>query len=138
MLDMDREKKVQEAVLTAIKEGLVNSAHDCSEGGLAIALAECCVTGPGPHHGAQITLSTKMRADAVLFGESQSRVVVSLADKHLSAFKRIVNEIGVPVTFLGIVGGDGLTVDLPDRHIDSSIDEMRKLYWGTLRPLMTV
>ena len=138
MLDLEREKKVQGAILTAIQQGLLSSAHDCSEGGLAIALAECCITGPEPHHGAQISLTSKMRADAVLFGESQSRVVVSLADKHLGAFKRIVNEIGVPVTFLGIVGGDRFTADLPDQRIDSSIHEMRKHYWGALRELMTV
>jgi phosphoribosylformylglycinamidine synthase len=138
MLDLEKEKKVQEAVFTAIRQGLLSSAHDCADGGLAMTLAECCITGPGPHYGAEITQNTNLRPDVVLFGESQSRIVVSLEDKHLAAFKQIVNRLDVPVTFLGIVGGDRLTIDMPERRIDNSIDEMKKIYWVALRELMTL
>jgi phosphoribosylformylglycinamidine synthase II len=71
-LDLKREKSVQEAALEAIKEGLVCSAHDCSEGGIAVALAECCITGPR-QIGATVETGVTMRRDFALFGEDQSR-----------------------------------------------------------------
>jgi phosphoribosylformylglycinamidine synthase II len=135
-LDLEKEKKVQEAVLAAIEKGLLQSAHDCSEGGLAIALAECCITSPATALGAQVTLEETLRADALLFGESQSRIVVSLEEKDLESFKVIVNTIGAPISFLGIVGGDRLQIDLPGGGIDCGIDEILKIHKNGLRAYM--
>ncbi|MDM7999062.1 MAG: phosphoribosylformylglycinamidine synthase subunit PurL, partial [Dehalococcoidia bacterium] len=78
-LDLKQEKRVQEAVLEIIGQRLAASAHDCSDGGLAVALAECCIMGG---HGAAVTLRDKMRTDALLFGESQSRVIISTAPRN--------------------------------------------------------
>jgi len=75
-LDIDLEKRVQNSVLEMIADKLVQSAHDCSEGGLAVAIAESCISG-SKTIGADIRFSSKIRLDALLFGETQSRIVVS-------------------------------------------------------------
>ncbi len=136
VLDLEKEKKVQEAVLCAIEAGLLHSAHDCSDGGLAVALAESCISGPGPHRGADLSLDEPIRPDALLFGESQSRIIVSLPDRHLDAFKAIVNRIGVPITFLGMVGGDRLKISLPRSSVDVSVATLRRLHRESITRLM--
>jgi phosphoribosylformylglycinamidine synthase len=108
-LDLDRERAIQAACLAAIEAGCVRSAHDCAEGGLAVALAESCVSGP-VRLGAEITLPASGRADEVLFGEAPSRIVVSVAPDDQARFGQIVAEWAVPVTVLGRVGGDRLTI----------------------------
>ena len=132
-LDLKKEKKVQDAVLKAIEQGLLLSAHDCSDGGLAVALTECCITGPGDALGVQVSLDETMRADALLFGESQSRIVVSLEEKDLESFKGMVNRIGVLVRFLGIVGGDRFRINFPGGRIDCDVHELRKIYKTAFR-----
>jgi phosphoribosylformylglycinamidine synthase len=74
-LDMDREKRVQNAIREIVNEGLVESAHDLSDGGLAVALAECAFGGVGAH----IELDSELRSDLLLFHEGPSRVLVSTA-----------------------------------------------------------
>jgi len=132
-LDLKKEKKVQDAVLKAIEQGLLLSAHDCSDGGLAVALTECCITGPADALGVQVSLDETMRADALLFGESQSRIVVSLEEKDLESFKGMVNRIGVLVRFLGIVGGDRFRINFPGGRIDCDVHELRKIYKTAFR-----
>jgi phosphoribosylformylglycinamidine synthase len=129
-LDLAREAAVQATCRAAIAAGLLRSAHDCSDGGLAVALAECC-TGPfgipvddalaaTPVVGTRVQLPGAwgaFRPDAVLFGESQSRIVVSLAPEHWRALETLAHERGVPLHRLGTTGGDRLViaphVDLP-------------------------
>ena len=73
----EKEKRLHGLCLWSIDSGILSSAHDCSEGGIAVALAECCLSGPKPM-GASLALEGDGRPDALLFGESQSRIVVSL------------------------------------------------------------
>ncbi|MGH7321695.1 MAG: phosphoribosylformylglycinamidine synthase subunit PurL, partial [Candidatus Rokuibacteriota bacterium] len=108
-LDFDRERAVQAACLAAIEAGCVRSAHDCAEGGLAVALAECCITGPRLL-GADISLGAAERLDELLFGEAPSRIVVSIPPVEWVRFEQIVREWAVPVAVLGRVGGDRLTI----------------------------
>jgi len=108
-LDLGRERSVQAACLAAIEGGLVRSAHDCSEGGLAVALAECCVTGPR-RLGAAVTLPAEGRVDELLFGEAPSRIVVTVAPGDVERLMRIAGESAVPAHVLGRVGGDRLEV----------------------------
>jgi phosphoribosylformylglycinamidine synthase len=77
VVDFELEKKVQETCRHGIRQGWINSAHDCAEGGLAVALAECCV---GNKFGAKITLDNDqtLRLDEILFGEAASRIIVSV------------------------------------------------------------
>lgn len=107
-LDLELEKKVQGFVLREIQSGLIKSAHDCAEGGLAVALAECCMSG---NLGAEITVIRRFRGDALLFGETQSRIVISVDRyKGVELVKKLV-DAGVPYTQLGKVGGNDLTIN---------------------------
>jgi phosphoribosylformylglycinamidine synthase len=110
-LDLDRERGVQAACLAAIEAGCVRSAHDCAEGGLAVALAECCITGP-ERYGAVVVLPEGGRLDELLFGEAPSRILVTAAPEEVERLIRIAREWAVPVKVLGHVGGDRLQVRL--------------------------
>ena len=117
-LDLAREKAVQEAVRRAVKEGLLSSAHDCSDGGLAVALAECCMMHEVPSDGSApgwigcaVRIPFPVRKDFVLFGEDASRILVSLPKENAARFVALAQECGAPVIRLGAVGGDRLVVE---------------------------
>jgi phosphoribosylformylglycinamidine synthase len=116
-LDLAREKAVQETVRRAIREGLLTSAHDCSDGGLAVALAESCMMhdapagAAAPHVGAAVRVPFPTRKDFVLFGEDASRIVVSLPNANAQRLLAIAQECGAPVVRLGVVGGDRLVIE---------------------------
>lgn len=107
-LDIEREKNVQAAVSELISQGLVSSAHDCSDGGLAVALAECCILGG---HGAAISISDSIRTDALLFSESQSRIVVSAAPDMRDSIESICKKHNAPCSVIGQVKTDALTIN---------------------------
>lgn len=113
-LDLALEARVQRACLRLVREGVVRSAHDCSDGGLAVALAESAIAGGIGFHG---DFQVTGRWDAALFGEAQSRIVVSVAPDRLPDLQRIASEEGVPWLRLGVVGGNRFTlvglVDMP-------------------------
>jgi phosphoribosylformylglycinamidine synthase len=111
-LDLTRERAVQAAALDAIGRGLLRSAHDCSDGGLAVALAESCMTGP-TLFGAAAEIPGAFRADAALFGETASRIVVSVGPADVAAVEAIAGRHGVPCRRLGAVGGDRLVLRAP-------------------------
>jgi phosphoribosylformylglycinamidine synthase len=109
-LDLQQERRVHEACRAAIAAGLVRGAHDCAEGGLAVTLAECSVSGPKPI-GARVELEDDgRRADLVLFGEGPSRVVVSVPPECLRHFERLMGEFALPWRWIGRVGGEALVV----------------------------
>ncbi|RKY42586.1 MAG: phosphoribosylformylglycinamidine synthase subunit PurL [Candidatus Makaraimicrobium thalassicum] len=109
-IDMEREKAVQQACLAAIESGIVNSAHDCSEGGLAVTLSESCISAGDRMLGAAIRLDNDIRKDAVLFGEAPSRIIVSVGKDNLTALENIAKEHAIPYSILGNVGGEKLTI----------------------------
>jgi phosphoribosylformylglycinamidine synthase len=109
-IDLEMEKRLQELCLVAGREGLLRSAHDVSEGGLAVALAEGCLSRPQGAIGATVELRDSMRADALFFGESQSRVIGSLPLRSLPRLQALAQAKGVPLTVLGEVGGQELTI----------------------------
>ena len=130
-LSLDIEKALQDFALKVIHEGLVQSAHDCSDGGLAVALAECCVSGPREAQGAVVKLGLgSLRRDALLFGESQSRIILSTRPTAVESILSRAAEAGVPAAQIGTVGGgrlvievepgkvsDGCRIDLPIRQV---------------------
>ncbi|MCS6859491.1 MAG: phosphoribosylformylglycinamidine synthase subunit PurL [Abditibacteriales bacterium] len=132
-LDFERERAVQRTVLEAAQKGLLSSAHDCSEGGLAVALAECCIEGG---IGAAVELRKRQdtsRNDALLFGESQSRIIVSLPEQRVNDLLNIAQQHGAPVTMLGKVGGQRLRVnDL----IDVDVSALDRAWRGAIPCLM--
>ena len=102
-LDLEQEQSLQQCVLTLIQKGWVQSAHDCSEGGLLVTLAECCLTHPSTPFGAQVTLTQeRLRLDALLFGESPSRVLVSVKQEHLDEVRQCIQDMGAKVPMLSI------------------------------------
>ncbi|MDI6731123.1 MAG: phosphoribosylformylglycinamidine synthase subunit PurL [Candidatus Margulisbacteria bacterium] len=114
-LDLTREKAVQKVVYAAIQQGLLSSAHDCSEGGLAVALAECCISNKNINLGASLSLVVScqllVRKDSLLFGETQSRVIVSCDKSKAAEIEKLAKENGVPCEQIGVVGGRELGID---------------------------
>jgi len=108
-LDLKLEHDIQAACRWAIEAGLCASAHDCSEGGLAVALAEACISGP-VFAGASITVPPGARADLTLFGEGPSRIIVSVPRGSQRHFEGLMREWHVPWIWIGTVGGERLTI----------------------------
>jgi phosphoribosylformylglycinamidine synthase subunit PurL len=132
-VDLAYEIKIQNAVRDLIREGLVKSAHDCSEGGLAVTLAECCFS-PGGLLGADVDLGAHdLRADQVLFNESQSRIVISVTPKNLEKTMSILRERDVPFRELGKVGGEGLQIRANNENFQWPIADLHDDWWNSIR-----
>jgi phosphoribosylformylglycinamidine synthase subunit PurL len=132
-IDLEHEIKVQTAVRDLIRGGLVKSAHDCSEGGLAVALAECCFN-PEKIFAAEIDLKAgDTPAATVLFNESQSRIVISVTRENLDNTIAILRERGVPFQQLGKVGGDQLRIQLNGEKFAWPIADLFDDWWNSIR-----
>lgn len=115
-IDLDVEKKIQELCLEAIAQGLILSAHDISEGGLAVAVAECSFWGK-PKIGCILDLDDNIRPDALSFGESQSRIIVSIKSSNLSALLNLAKQKGVKVKVIGKTQGKKIIIRHAGREI---------------------
>lgn len=109
-LDYQRELSLQNAVRKLIHAGIVRSAHDCSEGGMAVALAECCISGNKPMGAVMDFNNSGLRLDALLFNESQSRVLLSVAESDADAALDLLEKQGVPARKIGMTGGSELVI----------------------------
>jgi phosphoribosylformylglycinamidine synthase subunit PurL len=107
---IEEDRALIAVLLGAIHAGLVRCAHDVSDGGLAVALAECCILG-GVRIGAQVAPGAGMRRDALLFGEAQGRAVLSCGTGDVDAVFAIAAKHGVPAAVIGSTGGDTLRID---------------------------
>ena len=146
-VDLIQEIKIQNAVRDLIREGLVKSAHDCSEGGLAVALAECCFSpeklygidvgldGPETAVSAAINDGVRTRAtiSQVFFNESQSRIVISTAPAGLEKTMSILRERGVAFQQLGKVGGDELRIRAKRETFRWPIADLYDDWWNAIR-----
>jgi phosphoribosylformylglycinamidine synthase len=139
----ETEKAVQACVLKLIRDGLVQSAHDCSDGGLAVALAESCLSHPTKALGAVVRLSPhRLRHDSLLFGESQSRVVLSVTPAQVEAVLRIAREVGMPAEVIGTVGGERLVIEVaadrlgPACRIDVDLDTLHDRWANSLERIL--
>jgi phosphoribosylformylglycinamidine synthase II len=115
-IDLEQEKRNQEFVLEAVDAGLVRSAHDLSEGGLAVTLAECAFHGAG-RVGCEVDLEDPLQDDALLFGESQSRILLTCRRAKLPRLLELAAARGVPAKAIGRTGGDALTVSRSGREV---------------------
>ena len=120
-IDLALEKRVQGLCRAAIEAGLLASAHDCSDGGLAVALAECCIPAGMGFRG---DFRLPSQWEAALFGERQSRIVVSLRPDQLPALRRLASSEGAPMIVLGTAGGSrfviGPSIDIAVADIDDA------------------
>ncbi|WFB59516.1 phosphoribosylformylglycinamidine synthase subunit PurL [Paenibacillus sp. BR1-192] len=133
-LDLNTEKKLLGGVLKAIQSGLVQSAHDVSEGGLAAALAESCISGG---IGASVKWATELRNDVALFSESQSRIVLSASPDHKNALEKLLQEAGVPFTELGVVGGNKLSININGASaLEESVEALKSVWEDAIPCLM--
>jgi phosphoribosylformylglycinamidine synthase len=128
-----------------IRAGLVKSAHDCSEGGLAVAVAECCFN-PNEKIGADIICSggrvgrnagdTPASTEEILFNESQSRILISVAPENFEKAMSILSEAGVPFQRFGKVGGDQLRIQLANEEISWPVADLYDDWWNAIHRLV--
>ncbi|HEV2799722.1 MAG TPA: phosphoribosylformylglycinamidine synthase subunit PurL [Pyrinomonadaceae bacterium] len=112
-IDLKLEQAVQSTALRAAEEGLLRSAHDCADGGLAVALAESCFsTLNRPAVGALIDLAGTLTASAHLFAETPSRIIVSFDETARARVEEIAAELGCPLSIIGRVGGADLRIEI--------------------------
>jgi len=133
-LNFGLEKKLQAFILSAIDKGLLKSAHDVSDGGLAIALAECCME---KELGVKVKLESQLRTDAVLFSESQSRFVVSCSPEALAELEQAMAQQEVPYRVLGKVAGKELVIDINDKNVIAlNVKDIKEAWRGAFECLM--
>jgi len=112
-LDLDRELALQQTILEAAEAGLLTSAHDCADGGVAVALAELCFSSLGKDAiGAEVDLQGTLTATAQLFSESPSRIIISFEASATDAIRQIADAHNVPFAILGNVGGTQLQISV--------------------------
>ena len=124
-IDLKLEEAVQNCCLEAIDRGILRSAHDISDGGLAVSLAECCIGGPDRPLGVRIETHEMIRGDALLFSESPSRIVVSLEEKNLARLQELAAELRVPMHVIGTVGGARFVIQ---PLLQLPVEELRSIW----------
>jgi phosphoribosylformylglycinamidine synthase len=144
-VNLDHEIKVQTAVRDLIRAGFIKSAHDCSEGGLAVAVAESCFN-PKQRIGAVIRCShgpagrpektSQSYVATTLFNESQSRIVISVAPVNFEKTISMLEDAGVPFQRLGAVGGDQLSVQIGEQKLTWPIAGLYDDWWNSIRRLV--
>lgn len=129
-IDLKLEKSVQKTTLEAIEKNLAQSAHDSSDGGLAVALAESCISNAAKKIGATVTLSDKnIRKDALLFGESQSRIILSAKPNNVKKILQIAKKNKTPIAIIGKVGGNKLVIN---NFINASLNDLAKAWYNAI------
>ena len=137
-VDLLGERRLQHAVLAAIQKGLLRSAHDVSEGGLACALAECALGDGQTPHGVDVTLDDELPPAALLFGEAQGRVVISCDAKRAEKVEQLARDHGVPSRVIGTVteATSGFHIHTKGADVDIDLDAMAALFFGAIPSIM--
>ncbi|MFM9904802.1 MAG: phosphoribosylformylglycinamidine synthase subunit PurL [Pyrinomonadaceae bacterium] len=132
-VDLELEKRVQETCLRMADECLLRSAHDCSDGGLAVAIAECCFSSLGRKAiGAEIEIADQnLSNEALLFGETPSRIVISFSAQDLDRVREIAGDC--PFELLGTVGGNDLSFEVNSQPLSSPVHDLEAA-WKTSLP----
>jgi phosphoribosylformylglycinamidine synthase len=124
-IDLETEKRLHALILEAAQERLLRSAHDVGDGGLAVAIAECCFGGT--RLGVRVAVEAGMRRDAVLFGESQSRMLISVRRRNLTRLRDLAQRDDVPFQVLGEVRGHAIVVEgLIDLQVEALRERWRR------------
>nr|MBA3656812.1 phosphoribosylformylglycinamidine synthase II [Gemmatimonadaceae bacterium] len=131
--DLKAEKALIQALLQAIKHGVVSSAHDCSDGGIAVALAECCIMDRSQMFGAQVDLTAwpNIPLRSLLFGETQGRVIISTPDA--ASVLDIAASHGVPARRLGVVNAaQSLEITTVTIKFSAELTDLADSYYGAI------
>jgi phosphoribosylformylglycinamidine synthase len=143
---LDVAKTLHTTLVAWIREGVVRSAHDCSDGGLAVALAECAISELVAREtprllGARIDLAALavagMRPEALLFGETQNRVVITVAPDDAGRVLKQASILGVPAARIGVVGGDALVVKTADGEWSAPLKPLHDAWWNSIARAMS-
>lgn len=134
-IDLNVEKELHSTLLDAIRNSLINSAHDISEGGIITSLAESCIGDQENPIGAEVDIPVKTRLDFTLFSESQSRVIVSVSPSHKEEFEKITGEHSTPITLIGKTTEKDLKIN---DEITISLETLIDIYYNTISRKMNV
>ncbi len=142
--NLEKEKDLHLGLRALIHTGSVKSAHDCSDGGLAVALAECCISRQVAREtpcliGAEVDLTAAEpgeRLEALLFGETQARVVISVAPLDAAKVLERAMILGVPAARLGTVGGDKLALKAAAGEFSWPVRELHDIWWNSIARAM--
>ncbi len=132
-MDLQREKDLQDLLLNLIKSGMVESAHDVSEGGIICALAECCISDPDHPVGAKVDIPVNSRQDFSFFSETQSRVILTINPENLDAFEEIAGKSFTPFSYIGTTGGEKFKVN---ENYTFDLAELSGLYYNSISSRM--
>jgi phosphoribosylformylglycinamidine synthase len=128
-LDLAREGTVNRLILAAAKAGQLRSAHDCADGGMLVALAECCLLGGMGVRCPALRPEAPLRLDAAFFGETPGRFIVSVASRAMPELQTLARRHHVEISLLGMAGGD--TVEF-EGQFRLSLDQIRQAWEGGL------
>ena len=128
-IDYKYEKSLHEFLREAVQSGLLNSAHDISEGGLAVTIAECCIMDNEKIHGAKASFSSPMRNDFALFAEGGGRVVVSFDSVNADRVISLARSKSLPIKNIGVVGGKKLELN---GILNIDVQELATIYFSVL------
>jgi len=136
-IDLKYEKSLQELVLKLTDESLINSAHDISDGGIAVALAECCIMNRDIVIGCEINLGQDVkkerRKDFELFAETQSCIIVSADQGKIKRIKVLADELSIDILEIGETGGNRLKINF---DIDMPLREAEEAYYNSISGIM--
>lgn len=132
-IKLDVEKRLQETLLDLIRKRLVKSAHDITEGGIAAALAECCIINQEKQIGCEVEIPVKSRKDFSLFSESQSRVIISTASSDYDKLEQELKQSGLKFKKLGSVKGNSLKIK---NIFDIDLNQLSEIYFNTMPKIM--
>ncbi len=139
VLDLDLEKRVQDLCLKLNDESLINSAHDCSDGGLAVAIAEQCFASLNNEaNGVIIELSAgeNLSDESILFGESPSRIIITFAPENLEKVREIIGE-DCPFDVIGQVAGKNLKISVGgEEKVSASVSELQTIWKTSLEKML--
>jgi len=150
--DLEVAKTLHTTLLGLIHTGDIKSAHDCSDGGLAVALAESCISQQVAREtprliGANVDITgfgtieagvstATPRLDALLFGETQSRVVITTTAANATKVVERAKILGVPAVKIGTVGGDKLTIKTSAGEFSAPLTELHDAWWNSIARAM--
>jgi phosphoribosylformylglycinamidine synthase subunit PurL len=142
-VDLAAAKTLHDTLLKLIRAGLLKGAHDCSEGGLAVALAESCFSRQIAKDtqrfigaSVELPLANGVRTDALLFGETQNRVVISVSPADVEKVLAEAKAAGVPALKIGTVGGDTLSIKAGATHVSAKVAELHDGWWNSIARAM--
>ena len=136
-VDLDAERRLQEVLRSMADSRVLKSAHDCSDGGFAVALAECCFSGrthEQKERGCRVSLPGRGRLDARLFGEAAGRVILTVSPGRQAEAESLLKAAGLPFERIGTVGGSNLAIE---GALDVAVADLAEPFFTSIEKIMS-